>query len=188
MTPFMVFYTEHRDTICRSKFKRPEDISKEVFRLWRTLGPERKRDYCLLSNLYAESLAKHGEGSGGGKKRKLAAGHRGRRKKDPRLPKPPVSSFMWFSRHHRAILRSEHQELSFCDIGKTVGALWKTATLAEKQPFEEMAAQVRRSTHERVRLDGCWMQHAIDLEERRPRTYWAYMHNTVVSQRCNYRA
>lgn len=153
LTPFMVFYTEHRDSINRSKFKRPEEISKEVFRLWRMLGPERKRDYCLLSNLYAESLVKHGEGSGVGKKRKLATGHRTRRKKDPRLPKLPVSSFMWFSRHHRAILRNEHQDLSFCDIGKTVGALWKTATMAEKRPFEELAAEVCYNLHEILDLE-----------------------------------
>lgn len=145
LTPFMVFYTEHRDTVNRSKFTRPEEISKEVFRLWRMLGPERKRDYCLLSNLYAESLVKHGAVSGGVKKRKLVAGQKTRRKKDPRLPKLPVSSFMWFSRHHRAILRNDHQELSFCDIGKTVGALWKTASVAEKQPFEQRAVEVCQS-------------------------------------------
>ncbi|CAN0141228.1 unnamed protein product, partial [Laminaria digitata] len=66
-----------------------------------------------------------------------------RRKKDPRLPKPPVSSFMWFSRHHRAILKNEHRELSFCEIGKTVGALWKAAAAAEKRPFDDLAAEVR---------------------------------------------
>lgn len=172
LTPFMVFYTEHRESVKANLDKvsggaaRPEDISKEVARMWRSLGMERTRDYCLLSNLYAESRAKHaaagtatsgngasggtgggtsigggvgtgGSGGGGG-----ATKRRAKKKKDEGLPKLPVSSFMWFSRHHRAILRSENQELSFCEVGKTVGALWKAATPADKRPFEDLAAEV----------------------------------------------
>lgn len=146
----MLFYTEHRDAVKAriikpNKPSKPEEISKEITRLWCTLDAERMRDYCLLSNLYAESLAKHGGAAGGGgghhhnNKRKLGK----RRKKDPRLPKPPVSSFMWFSRHHRAILKNEHRELSFCEVGKAIGALWKAATVAEKRPFDDLAAEVR---------------------------------------------
>lgn len=163
LTPFMVFYTEHRDSV-KARFgqgpARPEDISKEVFRLWRTLGAERTRDYCLLSNLYTESIMKHaaatraagagngaGGAGGGSKKRKLVAivqSTKAKRKKDPRLPKVCVSAFMWFSRHHRTIVRNEHREMSFCEVGKTVGALWKAATAEGKRPFEDLAAEVYR--------------------------------------------
>ena len=166
LTPFMLFYTEHRDAVkarINRAAARPEDISKEITRLWRSLAPERTRDYCLLSNLYAESVVKHGSSARvarssrhssntnstnsssnsnhNNNKRKL--GKQPRRKKDPRLPKPPVSAFMWFSRHHRAILKNEHRELSFCEIGKTVGALWKAAAVAEKRPFDDLATEVR---------------------------------------------
>eukprot|EP00904_Undaria_pinnatifida_P003619 jgi/Undpi1/13258/HiC_scaffold_8.g02920.m1 len=164
LTPFMLFYTEHRDAVkarINRAAARPEDISKEITRLWRSLAPERTRDYCLLSNLYAESVVKHGSSARvarssrhssntnstnsssnsnhNNNKRKL--GKQPRRKKDPRLPKPPVSAFMWFSRHHRAILKNEHRELSFCEIGKTVGALWKAAAVAEKRPFDDLATE-----------------------------------------------
>lgn len=157
LTPFMVFYTEHRDSVkvhldkASGGAARPEDISKEVARMWRNLGIERTRDYCLLSNLYAESRAKHaaagtatsGNGAGGGTGGSgVPTKRRVKKKKDEGLPKLPVSSFMWFSRHHRAILRSENQELSFCEVGKTVGALWKAATPADKRPFEDLAAEV----------------------------------------------
>lgn len=160
MTPFMLFYTEHRDAVkARRPAARPEEISKEVSRLWLALGIERTRKYCLLSNLYAESLVKHrtaaaaaagmrctgGNGGIGGGTRRSKAGKSIKRKTDARLPKLPVSSFMWFSRHHRAILRNEHQELSFCEIGKTVGALWKAATAADKRPFEDLAAEARKA-------------------------------------------
>ncbi|CAN0524538.1 unnamed protein product, partial [Ectocarpus sp. 8 AP-2014] len=68
---------------------------------------------------------------------------RSRRKKEARLaglPKPAVSSFMWFSRHHRAILRTKNREMSFSDIGKAVGVLWKSATDEQKRPFDDLSA------------------------------------------------
>lgn len=161
LTPFMLFYTEHRDAVkarintankaasSSSSFK-PQDISKEICRLWQRLSPREIKDYCLLSNLYAESLAKHGGGRkrapsiGGGSesRQNKTVNSSKKRNKDSRLPKPPVNSFMCFSRHHRAALRSQNRELNFCEIGKAVGVLWKSAGAAQKRPFDEMAAKV----------------------------------------------
>lgn len=142
LTPFMLFYTEHRDAV-KSRITKanaacnPADISREICRLWQRLSPQQTKDYCLLSNLYAESLAKHGASGG-----IQAKGGAGKRQKDPRLPKPPVSSFMWFSRHHRAVLRNGNSELSFGEIGKAVGVLWKSADAPARRPFEDLAAEV----------------------------------------------
>jgi hypothetical protein len=47
---------------------------------------------------------------------------------------------MYFSKYHRNLLKQENTELSFGDLGKTVGAMWKSASADEKQPFEEQAA------------------------------------------------
>ncbi|CBJ33231.1 conserved unknown protein [Ectocarpus siliculosus] len=49
---------------------------------------------------------------------------------------------MWFSRHHRAILRTKNREMSFSDIGKAVGVLWKSATDEQKRPFDDLSAEV----------------------------------------------
>lgn len=139
LTPFMLFYTEHRDAV-KSRITKantacnPADISREICRLWQRLSPQQTKDYCLLSNLYAESLAKHG--ASGDSQGKSA---RSKRQKDP---KPPVSSFMWFSRHHRAVLRNGNGELSFGEIGKAVGVLWKSADAAARRPFDDLAAEV----------------------------------------------
>lgn len=167
LTPFMLFYTEHRDAVkarinTRSSSRETssplsQDISREICRLWQLLTPQQTKEYCLLSNLYAESLAKFGSrrssggnASGSGRQPKNAntstsTSTRSRRKKDARLsglPKPAVSSFMWFSRHHRAILRTENREMSFSEIGKAVGVLWKSATDEQKRPFEDLSTEV----------------------------------------------
>lgn len=170
LTPFMLFYTEHRDAVkarinthSSSRATTPplsQDISREICRLWQLLTPQQTKEYCLLSNLYAESLSKFGSrrssggnASAGGRQAKNAnnsssggsSSSRSRRKKDARLsglPKPAVSSFMWFSRHHRAILRTENREMTFSDIGKAVGVLWKSATDEQKRPFDDLSTEV----------------------------------------------
>ena len=58
-------------------------------------------------------------------------------------PKSATSAFMYFSKHHRSVLRQTHSELSFGDLGKTIGAMWKSAHADEKRPFEEQAAMDR---------------------------------------------
>ncbi|CAM9235473.1 unnamed protein product, partial [Choristocarpus tenellus] len=82
-------------------------------------------------------------------KRKLS---KNRKKKDARQPKVSVSAFVFFSRHHRTILRKEHQELSFAELGKTVGALWKASNAADRKPFEDLANEDKE-------------RHARELEE-----------------------
>lgn len=172
LTPFMIFYTEHRDAV-KSRISsgnkahrgagsvcKPQDISREICRLWQRLSPQQTKEYCLLSNLYAESLAKHGAGGAGGGDRGRGgpggSGHLNSSSKPPRksvnrLPKPPQSAFMWFSRHNRAAVRSENRELSFGEIGKAVGVLWKAANAAARRPFEDLAAEVSTC----VRSDSC---------------------------------
>jgi len=60
--------------------------------------------------------------------------------KDPKAPKAATSAYMYFSKHHRNVLKRENSELSFGDLGKTVGAMWKAAPPEERRPFEEQAA------------------------------------------------
>lgn len=168
----MLFYTEHRDAV-KSRISsgtkaqpgsglvcKPQDISREICRLWQRLSPQQTKEYCLLSNLYAESLAKHGAGgAGGGSRGKGVPGGSGHsskpaRKAVNRLPKPPQSAFMWFSRHNRAAVRSENRELSFGEIGKAVGVLWKAANAAARRPFEDLAAEVSVCVWLCVRADS----------------------------------
>ncbi|EGB07978.1 hypothetical protein AURANDRAFT_17746, partial [Aureococcus anophagefferens] len=66
-----------------------------------------------------------------------------RREKDPKAPKSATSAYMYFSKHHRLLLKRENSDLTFGDLGKTVGAMWKAATPQEKKPFEDLAAADR---------------------------------------------
>ena len=58
---------------------------------------------------------------------------------------------MYFSKHHRMLLKQENADLTFGDLGKTVGAMWKAATPEEKKPFEDLAAEDKQRYNREVR-------------------------------------
>jgi len=110
----------------------PHSISKLILEQWKALSPEHSRAYSVLSATFAES-----------KKSQLVSPQRRKRvrgDKDPKAPKAATSAYMYFSKHHRNVLKRENSELSFGDLGKTVGAMWKAAPPEERRPFEEQAA------------------------------------------------
>jgi hypothetical protein len=76
--------------------------------------------------------------------------------------KTATSAYMYFSKHHRNLLKQENTDLSFGDLGKTVGAMWKAATPEEKQPFEEQAA-IDKSRY--LKQVGLFKKEAAVLED-----------------------
>ena len=95
---------------------------------WKELTPEQNRAYSILSATFNTSKKNTRES-----KRKRPQGA-----KDPKAPKAATSAYMFFAKHHRNLLKREI-DLSFGDLGKTIGAMWKAASPEERKPFEEMA-------------------------------------------------
>lgn len=48
-----------------------------------------------------------------------------KRKRDPDAPKRPASSFLMFLLEHRPIMRERHPNLSYSELMKEIGAMWK---------------------------------------------------------------
>ena len=46
---------------------------------------------------------------------------------------------MYFLKHHRPLIKQQHPEVTFADLGKTIGAMWKAVTPEEKEQYEELA-------------------------------------------------
>lgn len=134
LTPFMLFFCENKDAVQTANPQlAPHEVSSLIAEKWKTLLPEKARAYSVLSATYAEQ--KKAASSSNPKKRKE------RKEKDPKAPKSATSAYMYFSKHHRMLLKQENSDLTFGDLGKTVGAMWKAATPEEKKPFEELAAE-----------------------------------------------
>ncbi|KAJ1458742.1 high mobility group box domain-containing protein [Pelagophyceae sp. CCMP2097] len=136
LTPFMLFFCEYKESVqLQHPASQPHEVSQFISEQWKALTPAQARAYSVLSATYAEQKKSASNSGGGLKKRKE------RKEKDPKAPKSATSAYMYFSKHHRLLLKQENADLTFGDLGKTVGAMWKAAAPLEKRPFEELAAE-----------------------------------------------
>lgn len=130
----MLFFCEHKEAAqAAHPNAAPHEISQIIADQWKSLSAEKSRAYSVLSATYTDQ--KKAGSITNPKKRKE------RKERDPKAPKSATSAYMYFSKHHRMLLKQENSDLTFGDLGKTVGAMWKAATPEEKRPFEELAAE-----------------------------------------------
>jgi upstream-binding transcription factor len=120
---FMIFANEKREEVrALNPDLKKNDVGKELGRIWKELPENHKQNF---RNRAAED-----------KKRYLEE-----KKKDPNAPKPPLSSFMFFSIEHRVLMRQEDPSLTVTDISKKLGALWRSMPPDQKQKYVELAAK-----------------------------------------------
>lgn len=62
-------------------------------------------------------------------------------KKDPKMPKRPLSTFMLYSNKHRAEIKTANPDVSFGEIGKLLGQKWKNISTEEKEELIKIAAE-----------------------------------------------
>jgi hypothetical protein len=104
-TSFMAFCAIRRDHILQQNPAAEDwELGKILFDHWRSFGSEKK-------------------------KRKVKK----RKKKDPSAPKNAGSAYQYYMKHHRQKLREKHVDITFSELGKAVGAMWKAASSEEKR-------------------------------------------------------
>lgn len=62
-----------------------------------------------------------------------------KKKKKKEGPKRALTSFIYFSNHHRPAIKEANPTFGIGEMGKALGAMWKEATAEEKEPFEQLA-------------------------------------------------
>ena len=66
------------------------------------------------------------------------------KEKDPSAPKPPLNSFLEFSKEERPRLLIESGNLSATEVAKEIGSRWRSLTKDEKEKFEERFHQNKK--------------------------------------------
>lgn len=66
------------------------------------------------------------------------------KKKDSDKPKRPQSAFFLWMNDNREHIKKKYPELSFTEIAKKAGDLWKEISKSEKSRYEEMAAKAKK--------------------------------------------
>lgn len=62
-----------------------------------------------------------------------------KKKKDPNAPKRPATAYIFYSKEKREELKRNNPSLSFTELGKKLGEMWRGASEEEKAPFAAMA-------------------------------------------------
>jgi len=70
--------------------------------------------------------------------------HTIKKEKDSSVPKRAMSSFMFFSKEVRSVIKEENPNANFGEIGKLVGKAFKNLSGEEKKKFETMANEDRQ--------------------------------------------
>ena len=65
-------------------------------------------------------------------------------KRDPNMPKKPLSSYFLFSKEERLKIKIENPSFSIGECAKELGQRWAVLSPEEKQRFQELADQARQ--------------------------------------------
>ena len=65
-------------------------------------------------------------------------------KKDPNMPKKPLSSYFLFSQEERMKIKIENPSFSIGDCAKELGRRWAIVSPEEKKRYQELADQARQ--------------------------------------------
>jgi hypothetical protein len=58
-----------------------------------------------------------------------------KKKKDPTLPKGPLTAYLFFAMEHRASIKEANPSFTLGEIGRELGERWRKATPEDKAPF-----------------------------------------------------
>jgi hypothetical protein len=70
-------------------------------------------------------------------------GKKAKAKKDPNAPKKPLTSFMLFSNENRSRIQKENPSMTFGELGKKIGELFRGLSSSEKQKYEDMSKKAK---------------------------------------------
>jgi HMG (high mobility group) box len=146
MSAFMLFCKDNRPKV-RQEFDGQltfGQIGKKLGEMWRATETSMKDEYKKRSDedklraqkLLARWYTTHPETSSESEDDTRSR----RRKKDPNAPKGAISAYFFFCRKYRPIEKSKNPEITFTELGKNLGAMWKQLTPEEREPFVQQAA------------------------------------------------
>ncbi|KAK8795627.1 hypothetical protein WA158_000284 [Blastocystis sp. Blastoise] len=123
LTAFMIFAGENRSKIWEKNASASYvSLGKAIVEEWEKLLPEEKR----TTDIDKKTVTKR------------------KRKRDPNAPKAASAPYMFFFKAMRPKIKQENTEASFGEIGKKIGAAWRTLSEEQKEPYEKMAQDDRQ--------------------------------------------
>ena len=73
-----------------------------------------------------------------------------KKRKDPKLPKKPLSSFLFFCNDHRDKVRSKNPDMKMGDVMKKLGEMWGKASKKEKEKYNKLGGKAKEAYSEQM--------------------------------------
>jgi hypothetical protein len=73
-----------------------------------------------------------------------------KKRKDPNLPKKPLSSFLFFCNEHRNNVRIKNPDMKMGDVMKKLGEMWGKASKKEKEKFTKLGEKAKEAYSEQM--------------------------------------
>ena len=70
-----------------------------------------------------------------------------KKRKDPKAPKKPLTSYLYFCQDQRDCICKEYPDLKMTDLSKKFGELWKNLSDKKRQKYNEMSEADRDRYH-----------------------------------------
>lgn len=86
-------------------------------------------------------------------------------KKDPNAPKRGQTSFMFFSNEVRAKVKQENPDLTFGELGKKIGEMFKALTPQEKEKYEKLASKDKQRYQDAMKVYNQKQKVKADAED-----------------------
>ena len=116
-----------------------EEVLQILEQKWKKMDKTARRPYLQLAARdqarYAEEKRNYIPKSAGGNMKKP------KKKKHPDAPKHPRCAYLFFVAENRELLKKKNPQLTFTEIAKMLGEMWKNMTPEEKSRFEIMAEE-----------------------------------------------
>jgi hypothetical protein len=80
-------------------------------------------------------------------------------------PKKPLTAFMFFNMETRPKVVEENPGIAFGEVGKKLGAMWKTLSEDDKAPYAEKAIQDKKRYEKEVAEDKGKPKHEDEDED-----------------------
>lgn len=120
----------------------PKNIISQLAGMWKELkdtDPEAVKEYERLAaedkQRYKDQVEKYVPDPNAIKVPKTKA------KKDPSAPKSQRTAYVLYCNDHRANVKAENPEISFMEVNKILGAMWKNADDKEKEKYKKLSEQ-----------------------------------------------
>ena len=115
---------------------------------WKTISDDEKAKYQAMADKdkerYNEEMKNYTPPAGTTSAGASKTPKKGKAKKDPNAPKKPMTAYFHFNSEMRPKVKKEDPDLSFGDVGKKIGAMFRELSEEDKEKYEKLAEKDKK--------------------------------------------